>query len=378
MFGQRLKKLRREKDMTQEDLAEVLNISPQAVSRWETDLAMPDISIFPSLAYLFNVTTDFLLGVDIANKEKSINDIIQKVENNWKSKPFREHIQSTIDMLREGLKLYPDSFILQNKLANNLNALPEKKDHIPEIIKLCENILAKCTENKIRYSTTQTLIFAYLDSNEKEKARELAENLPDYILTSNETLKHIETGVKKRTFIQSNIWQLLHCLEMNLQGLIFIKNDDETGIWSWEEKIKLYEKMIELNNIIFEENENKKCGNLSLAGKYYFMFVAKINQHECWNNPKDKEIYIDEALNYLEESVKYKTAYYNQIYDDNNQSLIFRSSIIIEEYLKKSEKEVPNSCTSTIINLSNKNFDYLRDNKRFKDIIAMLEKYAKK
>ena len=58
-FGQTIKSLRREANMTQESLAELLSISPQAVSRWETDVAMPDISLLPPLANLFNVTTDF-------------------------------------------------------------------------------------------------------------------------------------------------------------------------------------------------------------------------------------------------------------------------------------------------------------------------------
>lgn len=49
-FGQRIKELRRNADMTQESLAELLSISPQAVSRWETDMAMPAISLLLPLA----------------------------------------------------------------------------------------------------------------------------------------------------------------------------------------------------------------------------------------------------------------------------------------------------------------------------------------
>ena len=74
-FGKIIKKLRREADMTQEKLAELLSISAQAVSRWENDAAMPDISLLPPLANLFNVTTDYLLGVDIVNKEAKIKEI---------------------------------------------------------------------------------------------------------------------------------------------------------------------------------------------------------------------------------------------------------------------------------------------------------------
>ncbi len=63
-FGQTMKKLRKDAGMTQEKLAELLSISQQAVSRWETEVAMPDISLLPPLATLFNVTTDYLLGMD--------------------------------------------------------------------------------------------------------------------------------------------------------------------------------------------------------------------------------------------------------------------------------------------------------------------------
>ena len=48
-LGQNIKKLRRNADMTQEELAEMLSISSQAVSRWEVGTAMPDISLLPSL-----------------------------------------------------------------------------------------------------------------------------------------------------------------------------------------------------------------------------------------------------------------------------------------------------------------------------------------
>ena len=68
-FGQTIKNLRRDAGMTQEHLAELFAISPQAGSRWETDAAMPDISLLPPLANLFGVTTDHLLGMDTYQKD---------------------------------------------------------------------------------------------------------------------------------------------------------------------------------------------------------------------------------------------------------------------------------------------------------------------
>ncbi len=61
-FGKVLKELRKEANMTQDQLAQKLAISPQAVSRWETDFAMPDISLIVPIAEIFDVSTDVLLG----------------------------------------------------------------------------------------------------------------------------------------------------------------------------------------------------------------------------------------------------------------------------------------------------------------------------
>ena len=69
-FGSTIKELRRSKELTQEELADILSISPQAVSRWETDAAMPDISLLPALCNFFGVTSDFLLGIDVARKKE--------------------------------------------------------------------------------------------------------------------------------------------------------------------------------------------------------------------------------------------------------------------------------------------------------------------
>ena len=61
-MGQIIRRLRKERNLTQEELAEQLNISSQAVSKWENNTAMPDISQVVPLAKLFGVSTDFLLG----------------------------------------------------------------------------------------------------------------------------------------------------------------------------------------------------------------------------------------------------------------------------------------------------------------------------
>lgn len=69
-MGKRIMNLRKQAGMTQEQLADRLGVSPQAVSKWENDVSCPDISTLPKLAEIFGVTTDVLLGVQPSAAEQ--------------------------------------------------------------------------------------------------------------------------------------------------------------------------------------------------------------------------------------------------------------------------------------------------------------------
>lgn len=60
-IGNRISKHRKEKGLTQEELADKLGVSSQAVSKWENDQSCPDISLLPQLCRIFGITTDELL-----------------------------------------------------------------------------------------------------------------------------------------------------------------------------------------------------------------------------------------------------------------------------------------------------------------------------
>ena len=61
-LGKRIAALRKQKDLRQDDIAQLLDVSPQAVSKWENDQACPDIGLLPKLAKILGVTTDELLS----------------------------------------------------------------------------------------------------------------------------------------------------------------------------------------------------------------------------------------------------------------------------------------------------------------------------
>lgn len=100
-FGKRIKKLRHDASMTQETLAELLSISPQAVSRWETDIAMPDISLLPPLANLFHTTTDYLLGMDSYQKDIRKVEFDEAFHEYWKHVDKEKNYQIAVRAVAE-------------------------------------------------------------------------------------------------------------------------------------------------------------------------------------------------------------------------------------------------------------------------------------
>ncbi|MDE5856130.1 MAG: helix-turn-helix domain-containing protein [Anaeroplasmataceae bacterium] len=85
-FGTRFQGLRKKYNMTQEEVAQKVGVSSQAVSKWENDLSAPDISILPALADMFHISLDELLGREVikteilpANQRKNIDEMMFKI-----------------------------------------------------------------------------------------------------------------------------------------------------------------------------------------------------------------------------------------------------------------------------------------------------------
>lgn len=78
-IGEKIRALRLQNQLTQEQLADRLGVSYQSVSRWENGVTYPDIEFLPAIASYFSVTTDYLLGQDDAEKRKRIRKQIQSI-----------------------------------------------------------------------------------------------------------------------------------------------------------------------------------------------------------------------------------------------------------------------------------------------------------
>lgn len=78
-FFERLKQLRTEAGLTQEDLAKKLNLSPSTISLYESNTREPNISTLIGVANYFGVSTDYLLGISELKTKSNIDNIIKAV-----------------------------------------------------------------------------------------------------------------------------------------------------------------------------------------------------------------------------------------------------------------------------------------------------------
>jgi len=172
-LGAKLKSLRRERGLTQEELAEVLGVSFQAVSKWETNAAAPDISLFSVLANYYGVTTDELLGVDVTRAAEKVREYVAAIRALVK----KYQMDEAITLARQALHELPGNADLMMALAVPL-AHAGKFD---EAITLYSKVIEKSADTNQRVAAAAEMAFSHYHNSDKAAALEVVETLPDNI-----------------------------------------------------------------------------------------------------------------------------------------------------------------------------------------------------
>lgn len=169
-LSENLKKYRMMKNLTQEDVADYLNITPQSVSKWERGDCYPDITFLPALANIFETSVDLLLGMDAIRAEETRYNI-HKTANEFEKKG---DYHSAEKVYRDALLIYPNKSGMILGLAGVL-ALQGKSE---ESIELMEKGLPLSINEKQKATTRAALCFLYLKCGQSDKANALASTLP--------------------------------------------------------------------------------------------------------------------------------------------------------------------------------------------------------
>ena len=176
-IGEKIKSLRKAKNLSQEVLAQYLGISFQAVSKWEKGDTMPDVAMIPAIASFFGVSTDELFDFNTYETEKRVMEIC------WEAAEFREtDPKKCEEILLEGLKQYPGNEVI----LNNLLYVMRTPDRNAEVIDLCKSLIEGAKYDDVKYDALRIMAETYKDMGELASAKEAVERIPEIYFTKNE------------------------------------------------------------------------------------------------------------------------------------------------------------------------------------------------
>lgn len=157
-FGANLKKLRHERDLTQDELADALGISTQSISRYETNSAYPDIEMLPIIAEYFGVTVDSLLGVSPEAREKRRGEYETRFH-------AAKGVEAELEVLNKWRVEFPDDWEAVCCTIAAIGELPAEKRDLNALRSITKSALKRCTDT-YRHDR---LIFAYLRAETDEQ-----------------------------------------------------------------------------------------------------------------------------------------------------------------------------------------------------------------
>ena len=245
-LDERLRKCRKDKGNTQEDLAAHLGLTTQAVSKWERGEGYPDIALLPAIASFYDVSVDDLLGVGEIEKEKKLEEYKERGHQLQHEGKTEERIA----LWRAAQKEFPNDLRVLDELMYALQTESREK-YAQEIIAYGKRILNESTDNNLRGDAIQSLCYTYHKIGDNENAKKYAEMAGPYVISVNAMMPHLLQGEEAVAYCQNNIMELFDMVVGEV-GLIMGK-----GNYTREEKIKLCQFAIDCMKLLYSDGN---CG----------------------------------------------------------------------------------------------------------------------
>lgn len=162
LIGEKIQHYRKKNDMTQEDLANQIGVSPQAVSGWERNCGYPDITLLPGLSHALGITIDELMG----NDEMSVRKDIEQFHQRFWQLNAREKLALATEYYRK----YPEIYDIADTLVSVISGwgFAETPKYFTLMREAAERIIENCTDNVIRCRAIAAMS-RYADDSEAER-----------------------------------------------------------------------------------------------------------------------------------------------------------------------------------------------------------------
>lgn len=357
--------LRKDKGITQEQLADFIGVSNAAVSKWESGVSYPDITFLPELATFFKVSIDELLNFNIKLSEADIGKIYDECVESFNDEKFKLAIEKSKSYINK----FPGSYTLKFKLASLIFGnswrveTQEKLDEIIDyVIKLNEDIVANCNDIKLLEPSLFCLGSLYSTNGEQDKAMDALNKIHKSQCDPDDILAHIyleQDKVKEgRRLLQWKLFKAISDISLSCMSLAnsYAKVEKDFSIAD-----RYHNLAIEIKKLVQGEKEDV----LSIWIEYYF--IAQQRLLECSE---------DKVIESLELMIKYLKKYPVDINSKVNNMWCFN-----EVEANKQENKTIDIYDNILKMLENFQGGIIKEKEQFKDIIKevkiLKEKYEK-
>lgn len=226
-IGERIKELRRKNDLTQEKLADYLNVSPQAVSKWECGASSPDLGLIGPLTKLLHVSADELLGLTAEEMDGRKKELEDAFEETWKTGNLKDRYDVCVAAIAE----YPGDMKWLNDLAwvEAMRSFEYEDKEVSnaeqdKAIKKFARVIEECEDPKIRNHAISGIVQYLMARGRSDEAKKYAEIYPEddkegrrwvlgLVLKGDEKLLFEQENVERKLneFIRAVYWNFIMC-----------------------------------------------------------------------------------------------------------------------------------------------------------------------
>lgn len=241
---------RKEKGVTQEELANFLGVSKAAISKWESGISYPDITLLPLIATYYNTTIDDIMGYEPQMSKEEIVKLYKRLASDFAQKPFEEVFEACNGYLKKYYTCWELQMYIGLLFINHCSLAKDQEKVINILnntIRIFDRIAKESQDIPLARKAISLQSFCYISINQPVMAIDLLESIKEQpnnveILLAQAYQMHGDIK-KAKNLVQGHIYQSLMGMTSACPNILALYTDDISKLSFW------YDKYLELDKV---------------------------------------------------------------------------------------------------------------------------------